>query len=171
MGLPNSSGIPPAAADAIAQYVDVAQKYDPADARYLMNHRGHLMFVKPEERAYVTAELIRDTSFTATEAELIQRVGALRDRIVQPDPFRIDPVPPRRKGSGHAVRLAEQLADLVGLSIGKRHREVLTADLPRGIPQQIEPPELRAHKPKVEPCKQQQRRKASGQGCQDDPPF
>jgi 5,10-methylenetetrahydromethanopterin reductase len=79
MGLPNSSGIPPAAADAIAQYVEMAERYEPADARYLMNHRGHLMFVKPEERDFVTAELIRDTSFTATEAELKQRVGDLRD--------------------------------------------------------------------------------------------
>lgn len=79
MGLPNSSGIPPAAADAVARYVEVASGYKPADARYLMNHRGHLMFVKPEERDYVTAELIRDTSFTATEAELKQRIGDLRD--------------------------------------------------------------------------------------------
>ncbi|MFY0611641.1 MAG: LLM class flavin-dependent oxidoreductase [Hyphomicrobiaceae bacterium] len=79
MGLPNSSGIPPAAADAIAQYVEIAKQYEPADARYLMNHRGHLMFVKPEERDYVTAELIRDTSFTASEVELKQRIGDLRD--------------------------------------------------------------------------------------------
>lgn len=79
MGLPNSSGIPPAAADAIAEYVEIAKQYEPADARYLMNHRGHLMVVKPEERPYVTAELIRDTSFTATEAELKQRIGDLRD--------------------------------------------------------------------------------------------
>ncbi|MFT5510294.1 MAG: 5,10-methylenetetrahydromethanopterin reductase [Hyphomicrobiaceae bacterium] len=57
----------------------MAERYEPADARYLMNHRGHLMFVKPEERDFVTAELIRDTSFTATEAELKQRVGDLRD--------------------------------------------------------------------------------------------
>ena len=79
MGLPNSSGIPPAAAQAIANYVEVAKNYEPEDARYLMNHRGHLMFVKPEERAYVTPELIRDTSFTATGAELVQRIGNLRD--------------------------------------------------------------------------------------------
>jgi 5,10-methylenetetrahydromethanopterin reductase len=44
-----------------------------------MNHRGHLMFVKPEERPFVTAELIRDTSFTATETELKKRIGDLRD--------------------------------------------------------------------------------------------
>ena len=33
--------------------------FEPTDARYLENHRGHLMFVKPEERPFVTAELIR----------------------------------------------------------------------------------------------------------------
>jgi 5,10-methylenetetrahydromethanopterin reductase len=78
-GLPNSSGIPPAAAEAIHRYVDIAKRFEPADARYLMNHRGHLMFVKPEERDCVTAELIRDTSFTATEPELKARIGALKD--------------------------------------------------------------------------------------------
>ena len=79
-GLPNSSGIPPAAADAIQKYVELAMTtFEPADAKYLMNHRGHLMFVKPEERDFVTAELIRDTSFTATEAVLKQRIGDLRD--------------------------------------------------------------------------------------------
>ena len=78
-GLPNSSGIPPAAAEAIRGYVDLAHTFEPADARYLENHRGHLMFLKQEERQYVTAELIRDTSFTATEKELTDRVAALRD--------------------------------------------------------------------------------------------
>lgn len=78
-GLPNSSGIPPAAAEAIQGYVDLAHTFEPEDARYLMNHRGHLMFVKPEERRYVTGELIRDTSFTATEKELTQRIADLRD--------------------------------------------------------------------------------------------
>jgi len=78
-GLPNSSGIPEAAAEAVHAYVEVAKAYQPEDARYLMNHRGHLMFVKPEERAFVTAELIRDTSFTATADELRRRIGDLRD--------------------------------------------------------------------------------------------
>jgi len=78
-GLPNSSGIPSASAAAIHAYVERAKQFEPADARYLMNHRGHLMFVKPEEREFVTAELIRDTSFTATEAVLKQRIGDLRD--------------------------------------------------------------------------------------------
>lgn len=79
MGLPNSSGIPAAAADAIAKYVEVAQQFEPHDAHYLTNHRGHLMFVRPEERPFVTGELIRDTSYTATAAALKQRIGDLRD--------------------------------------------------------------------------------------------
>jgi 5,10-methylenetetrahydromethanopterin reductase len=37
------------------------------------------MFVKPEEADLVTADLIRQTTFTATEAELCERIEALRD--------------------------------------------------------------------------------------------
>jgi 5,10-methylenetetrahydromethanopterin reductase len=36
------------------------------------------MFLKPEERPFVTADLIRATSFTATEAEIRSRIDALR---------------------------------------------------------------------------------------------
>ncbi len=78
-GLPNSSAIPEAAAEAVHAYVEIAKKFEPDDAKYLMNHRGHLMFVKPEEHPFVTAELIRDTSFTATEIVLKERIANLRD--------------------------------------------------------------------------------------------
>jgi 5,10-methylenetetrahydromethanopterin reductase len=60
-------------------YVALARTFEPKDAPYLNNHRGHLMFVKPEEKKFVTADLIRTTSFTATEGELKQRIAALRD--------------------------------------------------------------------------------------------
>ncbi len=59
-------------------YVALARTFQPADAPYLENHRGHLMQVKPQERAFVTADLIRATSFTATEAEIKQRIDTLR---------------------------------------------------------------------------------------------
>jgi 5,10-methylenetetrahydromethanopterin reductase len=59
-------------------YIDLARGFEPKDAPYLQNHRGHLMFVKPEEKRFVTAELIRSTSFTASEAEIKQRIDALR---------------------------------------------------------------------------------------------
>src|SRR5205085_6787898 len=33
-------------------YVDLARDFEPKDAPYLLNHRGHLMFVKPAERPF-----------------------------------------------------------------------------------------------------------------------
>jgi 5,10-methylenetetrahydromethanopterin reductase len=62
----------------LAGYVALARNFEPADARYLQNHRGHLMFVKPEEKRFVTAELIRDTSFTASQAEIRRRIETLQ---------------------------------------------------------------------------------------------
>ena len=78
-GLPNASPPHPSVAAAVRGYVELARTFEPEDARYLNNHRGHLMFVKPEERPFVTADLIRTTSFTETEPRLIERVAALRD--------------------------------------------------------------------------------------------
>jgi len=59
-------------------YVDLARTFAPADARYLRNHRGHLMFVKDEEKPFVTAGLIAATSFTASEPEIARRIDTLR---------------------------------------------------------------------------------------------
>jgi 5,10-methylenetetrahydromethanopterin reductase len=59
-------------------YIEFARSFKPEDARYLENHRGHLMFVKPEEKKFVTAKMIAETSFTATEGEIKKRIEALR---------------------------------------------------------------------------------------------
>ena len=59
-------------------YIDLARTFEPKDAPYLENHRGHLMFVKAQEKRFITADLIRETSFTASEAEIKQRIEALR---------------------------------------------------------------------------------------------
>src|ERR1700760_1135804 len=61
----------------IQGYVDLARGFEPKDAPYLQNHRGHLMFVKPEEKPFVSAELISATSFTAGEAEGKNGIQAL----------------------------------------------------------------------------------------------
>ncbi|MGA8400230.1 MAG: hypothetical protein WB697_10100, partial [Stellaceae bacterium] len=53
-------------------YVETARGFRPQGAHYLENHRGHLMFVKPEERRFVTADLIRSTTITGSEAEIKQ---------------------------------------------------------------------------------------------------
>jgi len=69
--------LPPALAPLLDRYREIYQGYQPADARYLENHRGHLMFLRPEEQALCTAELIRATTFTATRDELRERVREL----------------------------------------------------------------------------------------------
>jgi len=78
-GLPNITPVPESCRAAVEGYVAVARGFEPKDAPWLQNHRGHLMFVRPEERPFVTADLIRLSSFTATEAELKRRIGDLRD--------------------------------------------------------------------------------------------
>lgn len=77
MGLPTIATIPPEVAHTVAGYVELARGFRPQGAHYLENHRGHLMFVKPEERPFVTADLIRLTTFAAPEKELKKRIAAL----------------------------------------------------------------------------------------------
>jgi 5,10-methylenetetrahydromethanopterin reductase len=79
MGLPNTSPVPAALAEPVAGYVEQAKHFRPAEARYLENHRGHLMAVKPVERPFFTGEMIRQTSFTGTQPDLVARIAALRD--------------------------------------------------------------------------------------------
>ncbi len=62
----------------IQAYIELARGFEPKDAPYLENHRGHLMFVKAEEKRFVSADLIANTSFTASEAEIKKRIEALR---------------------------------------------------------------------------------------------
>jgi 5,10-methylenetetrahydromethanopterin reductase len=69
--------IPPALTPLLERYRQIYLAYEPADARYLSNHRGHLMFLRPEEQAICTAELIRATTFTASTAELREKLREL----------------------------------------------------------------------------------------------
>src|SRR5215813_6858757 len=45
-------------------YGEIYRKYQPPDARYLSNHRGHLMFLRPEEHDIISADVIRAFTFT-----------------------------------------------------------------------------------------------------------
>ena len=69
--------LPAHLAPLLERYREIHAAYEPADARYLSNHRGHLMFVRPEEQVLCTAELIRATTFTGSKAELRERLRAL----------------------------------------------------------------------------------------------
>lgn len=79
LGFPPLAAIPPAVAETVAAYVEAARHYAPQGAQYLENHRGHLMFVKPGERRFVTPELIRHTTMTGSEAEVTARIAALAE--------------------------------------------------------------------------------------------
>src|SRR5579864_2527336 len=76
-GFPPMASMPPQLAETIAGYIELARGFRPQGAHYLENHRGHLMFVKPEERRFVTADLIRMTGFVGTEKEVKERVAQL----------------------------------------------------------------------------------------------
>src|SRR5580692_9742950 len=69
-GFPPMASMPPQLADTLAAYVETARQFRPQGAHYLENHRGHLMFVKPEERRFVTSDLIRATTITGSAAEI-----------------------------------------------------------------------------------------------------
>jgi 5,10-methylenetetrahydromethanopterin reductase len=96
-GFPSTTPIPDAVAAEVAGYIALARGFRPQGAHYLENHRGHLMFVKPEERPFVTAELIRLTTFTATERELKERIAALAEAGYSEIAIRIVP------GQEHAI--------------------------------------------------------------------
>jgi 5,10-methylenetetrahydromethanopterin reductase len=63
----------------LGEYRKQVETYEPADARYLTLHKGHLIFVRPEERRFLTADFMRGSTFTGTEGELLDGLRQLRD--------------------------------------------------------------------------------------------
>jgi 5,10-methylenetetrahydromethanopterin reductase len=70
-------GVPPALTPLLERYRAIYARYEPADARYLENHRGHLMFLRPEEHDICTADLIKTLTFTETKRALQDRIREL----------------------------------------------------------------------------------------------
>jgi 5,10-methylenetetrahydromethanopterin reductase len=95
-GHPAPLAMQPEFAPSVEAYVTHARGFDPA-AYYLSNHRGHLMFVRPDERPFITAEMIRRTSFIGTAPDLTRRIGALADAGFNQVVFSIPP------GQEHAI--------------------------------------------------------------------
>jgi 5,10-methylenetetrahydromethanopterin reductase len=71
--------LPPQLSAAVEEYRKLYERYEPADARWLVVHRGHLMFVRPEEKPFLTRELIEGLTFTGTPDVLRGRIEQLRD--------------------------------------------------------------------------------------------
>ncbi len=74
LGLP----LPPALKPHLDAYREIYRNYRPEDARYLSNHRGHLMFLRPEEQDNISGAVIRALTFTGTETELVDGVRAIK---------------------------------------------------------------------------------------------
>jgi 5,10-methylenetetrahydromethanopterin reductase len=74
----NTSPVPDSVKAELEGYVEAAKKFEPQDARYITNHRGHCVFVKPEEEKFISAEMIRQTTFTGVEQDITQRIEAMR---------------------------------------------------------------------------------------------
>jgi 5,10-methylenetetrahydromethanopterin reductase len=69
---------PPFLKPLLDRYRAIYEAYQPADARYLSNHRGHLMYLRPEEEALCSGDFIRAATWTATQAELREKMRELR---------------------------------------------------------------------------------------------
>lgn len=60
-------------------YMKEHAKFEPADAKYLHNHRGHLMFVRPEEEHLYTPDLVKASTFSGTQDELLANLRVLAE--------------------------------------------------------------------------------------------
>ena len=58
-------------------YRKVYLSYKPADARYLSNHRGHLMYLRPDEK-HINAKVISILTLTGTKAQLVERLKGMK---------------------------------------------------------------------------------------------
>lgn len=67
--------LPEPVRQALAPMRRVYEGYEPAEARYLALHAGHLLFVREEERDFAAAS-IPSTTFTGTREELRDRLRA-----------------------------------------------------------------------------------------------
>lgn len=73
------ANIPPGMEPLINAYREIYETYEPADARYMTLHDGHLMFLRPEEEQFITAETLRTVSLTGTADEIRERADAMEN--------------------------------------------------------------------------------------------
>ena len=85
-------------------YRKTYNQYEPSDARYLSNHRGHLMFVRPDE-THLTGDVIKALTVTGTKAELVDRLRGLKEIGYHQLQFQVVP--------GHENEMMERWADVL----------------------------------------------------------
>ena len=88
----------------IDAYTEIYNGYEPADARYMTLHDGHLMYLRPEEEQFITGEMLKALTLTGSADEIRERVDLIR--IAGYDQVAVQIVP------GHENAL-EQWADVL----------------------------------------------------------
>ena len=73
----DKAAIPPPLVPLIEAYRKLYETYTPADAPYITLHSGHLMYLRPEEQQFISAEMLKFTSLTGTADEIHGRVRAM----------------------------------------------------------------------------------------------
>lgn len=68
-------GLPPHILDGLKKYSALCATYLPQEEKHLSLHRGHAMFLRPDEETIITGEIIRDLTLTGT-AEALEPVIA-----------------------------------------------------------------------------------------------
>jgi alkanesulfonate monooxygenase SsuD/methylene tetrahydromethanopterin reductase-like flavin-dependent oxidoreductase (luciferase family) len=86
-------------------YRAIYRSYQPADARYLSNHRGHLMFLRPEEQDIISGDVIKAFTFTGTRAELADGLRAVKAAGLSQFGMHIR--------TGHEMEMLENWADVI----------------------------------------------------------
>ncbi|MBI2800684.1 MAG: LLM class flavin-dependent oxidoreductase [Gammaproteobacteria bacterium] len=69
----DNANVPPPLKPLIDAYREIYAGYEPADARYITLHTGHLMYLRPEEQQFITGEMLKNSSLTGTADEIRTR--------------------------------------------------------------------------------------------------
>lgn len=71
--------IPPEARPSFEAYSDYVKRMEiPVGERHLHLHQGHVIYLLPEERRFITAEAVRSTTLVGTRDELLDRIRELK---------------------------------------------------------------------------------------------
>jgi alkanesulfonate monooxygenase SsuD/methylene tetrahydromethanopterin reductase-like flavin-dependent oxidoreductase (luciferase family) len=82
---------PPSLYDLAKRYRDecIMKMSTPMEKRYQEIHEGHLIYLKPEEKRFVSEELIRATTFVGSGAEVIEQLKAMEEAGTKSVVFRV----------------------------------------------------------------------------------
>ncbi len=69
----------PALQGTLDEFKKLYANYEPADAKYLNLHAGHLIYLRDDEKDLITGDHIQGMTFTGTKSQIRDKVAAVRD--------------------------------------------------------------------------------------------